>query len=181
MNNEVWKEVYGISEYAVSNYGRIKRVKKGQGARCREIKWQTNTSNGYPVVRFCINGKQFAKSVHQIVALTFLGEKPLDKEIRHIDGNKLNNHLDNLAYGTKKENAKDKKLHGTYLFGENIHNAKLKNNDVINMRKMREEGFLLKDISSKFGIAVSTAGRVCRGITWRIETANARVLDRSAA
>jgi hypothetical protein len=36
-------------------------------------------------------------------------------EIRHLDGNKFNNNITNLAYGTAKENAADRKMHALGL------------------------------------------------------------------
>lgn len=51
---------------------------------------------------------------HHLVLLAFEGKRPdgMD-EIRHLDGNKLNNDLSNLAYGTTKQNAADRKIHQT--------------------------------------------------------------------
>jgi hypothetical protein len=46
--------------------------------------------------------------------LAFEGDRPeLDGtcQIRHLDGNEMNNRLSNLKYGTAKENAADRKLH----------------------------------------------------------------------
>lgn len=44
------------------------------------------------------------KFLHHIIAEEFLGIKPIDKEVNHIDGNKLNNHPSNLEYITHQEN-----------------------------------------------------------------------------
>jgi len=43
----------------------------------------------------------------------FHGEKPDGYEARHLDGDKLNNHPSNLAWGTHSENECDKMKHGT--------------------------------------------------------------------
>lgn len=45
--------------------------------------------------------------VHQLVALTFLGPRPKGQEVRHLDGDPLNNAVTNLAYGTRSENILD--------------------------------------------------------------------------
>lgn len=53
-------------------------------------------------VNLCKNGKSNTKRVHRLVASAFLGES--DLQVDHIDGNKLNNRLDNLEYVTPQEN-----------------------------------------------------------------------------
>ena len=50
--------------------------------------------------------------VQHIVALAFLGERPERMDVRHIDGDKLNNKVDNLNYGTRSENNYDITEHG---------------------------------------------------------------------
>lgn len=51
-------------------------------------------------------GKKRMVLLHQLVAYTFLGQVPDGYEINHKDGNKDNNHIDNLEYVTHKENVK---------------------------------------------------------------------------
>lgn len=63
--------------------------------------------------------------VHRLILETFVGPCPVGMEGRHLDGNKQNNHLTNLAWGTPKENGKDRILHGTSLRGERSPHAKL--------------------------------------------------------
>ncbi|WP_180768758.1 HNH endonuclease signature motif containing protein, partial [Vibrio parahaemolyticus] len=53
------------------------------------------------------------KRVHELVALTFIGERPKGQVTRHLDGDKLNNRPGNLMYGTEKENQSDRLMHGT--------------------------------------------------------------------
>lgn len=62
------------------------------------------TKNGYEEVSVSIDGKPYTKSVHRLVAITFL-ENPENKpEVDHIDSNKLNNRADNLRWATREEN-----------------------------------------------------------------------------
>ena len=51
--------------------------------------------------------------VHRLIALTFLGPRPEGQEVRHVDGDTLNCRASNLAYGTRSENGRDKRSHGT--------------------------------------------------------------------
>ena len=45
--------------------------------------------------------------------LAFVGPTPDGMQIRHLDGDRSNGRLENLTYGTGKENAADKNTHGT--------------------------------------------------------------------
>jgi len=53
------------------------------------------------------DGKNRTYEVQRLVALAFLGPRPEGHETRHLDGNRLNNRLDNLAYGTRSQNQLD--------------------------------------------------------------------------
>jgi len=62
------------------------------------------SKHGYALVDLSVDGKVSHKSVHRIVALTFLANPQNKPEVNHKDGNKLNNHVDNLEWATKSEN-----------------------------------------------------------------------------
>jgi hypothetical protein len=60
------------------------------------------------------------------VAAQFLPERPSpEHEVRHLDGNKDNPHADNLAWGTRKENADDRERHGRTSRGS-AHSAAIR-------------------------------------------------------
>lgn len=50
--------------------------------------------------------------VHQLVARAFLGPQPPGHDVRHLDCDRENNALSNLAYGTKAQNMADSVAHG---------------------------------------------------------------------
>ena len=99
--------------YEVTCDGRVLSVTTNwRGYGMRELKQELN-DDGYPSVRIIVNGKRKRYAVHKLVARSHLGPQPSPGyEIRHIDGNKLNNHFRNLAWGTRKENADDRERHG---------------------------------------------------------------------
>lgn len=89
---EIWRK-YDV-DYDVSNQGRVRH-----GSR---ILSGSIHSDGYKFVT--IHGKQIA--VHRMVCEKFLPNPQNKKEVNHIDGNKLNNFIDNLEWATRSENQK---------------------------------------------------------------------------
>lgn len=90
----MWKTIPGFSKYEVSTKGDVRHRKY-----LRILKKSVPT-NGYLQVNI-YNDKikrSITKCIHQLMALTFLGEKPLDCEIDHINKVKTNNKLSNLRY-----------------------------------------------------------------------------------
>lgn len=70
---------------------------------------------GYPGVSLTVDRTQRTHTVHSLVLLAFVGPKPDGMEIRHLSGDKTDNRLINLAYGTRSENMRDSITHGTFL------------------------------------------------------------------
>lgn len=103
-----------FSGYEVSPDGRVRSVAYDwRGYGIRELR-QTPNDDGYPSVRLTVGtGRRKRIAVHRLVAAAFLPPKPEDAtQIRHLDGNKLNNHADNLAWGDAATNAADRTAHG---------------------------------------------------------------------
>lgn len=88
-NKEEWRKVFDHKNYEVSNLGNVKSLKYGK-EKILKARIQTN---GFLSV--CLDGKN--KSIHHLVAEEFMGYK-IDKLtlLDHVDGNKINNRLDNL-------------------------------------------------------------------------------------
>lgn len=56
------------------------------------------------------------KNVHVLVAEAFYGPRPKDIQIRHGDHDRTNAAIDNLCYGTAKDNQRDSiAAHGTHV------------------------------------------------------------------
>ena len=100
---EEWREVPGYSRYLVSDLGNVRNRQKFIHMKLSLTTW------GYKQVNLCKNGKQKTFTVHKLVAMAFLGERPKENngrayDVNHKDGDKTNNALSNLEYITKKEN-----------------------------------------------------------------------------
>lgn len=112
MTEEQWLAIPGYEGlYDVSDSGRV-RSHRRRGA-AGGIRKQTSHAFGYPTVDLYCNDQRATFTVHQLVALAFLGPCPAGMEVRHRDGNPVNVVPSNLAYGTHSENISDKRSHGT--------------------------------------------------------------------
>lgn len=162
----IWKSIDRFPCYEISNQGHVKRSIGGQGAKSGKIlTWHTCTSTGYPDVRMMVDGKQVAIPVHRLVALAFLGPRPDGMQIRHLDGNKMNNQVQNLTYGTVAENNRDKIAHGTTSKG--IKNPKVKLAEIEVLRVFRSKGVLSADEVAKISdVSKSCVYRIWSGKYW---------------
>lgn len=71
----------------------------------RRVKLSPETTKvGYQRVLLYLNGKSKHKLIHRLVVEAFIGEIPKNKVVDHINGNKLDNRLENLQIITQREN-----------------------------------------------------------------------------
>lgn len=98
---EIWKKIVINNQetfYSVSNFGRVRNDKT------KTILGGTVNNNGYCMVHLRQRIDKYC-SVHRLVMKAFYPcENEDDLEINHKDGNKQNNHLDNLEWATRLEN-----------------------------------------------------------------------------
>lgn len=115
--DEIWTKIPD-RDYEASNLGRIRSVDRWRRASHRgglrflkgQILKASIDSGGYPTVTL---GKRGQFRVHRLVMLAFEGPCPEGKEVCHQDGERTNVALDNLYYGTRKQNVGDTVRHGT--------------------------------------------------------------------
>lgn len=118
---EHWKPVPGWEKlYEVSSLGRVRSLPRlitnslGVEHRVRgRIRRQSSNGHGYQTVSLCAGGKEYRKYVHRLVLEAFVGDCPEGMETRHLNGNRKDNRLENLQWGTVVENHHDKLQHGT--------------------------------------------------------------------
>lgn len=83
-------------------------------------------SHGYLMVRLSSDKARKAFHVHNLVAGEFLPSRPTPAhEIRHLNGDRLDNRAGNLTWGTRKDNADDRARHGRTSHGAK-HSAAIK-------------------------------------------------------
>lgn len=118
---EEWRKHPDYPYHEVSNFGEIRvTVKLNKFARDPgTILAGTYSAKGYRQVRILDKyNVPMLCWIHRLVLETFIGPAPEGLQTRHLDGNPRNNRLDNLCWGTPKENQADRALHGTDNKGE---------------------------------------------------------------
>lgn len=106
---------------------------------------------------------------HRLVGLAFLKQIENKEYINHMDGNKLNNNINNLEWCTASENMQHADKNGLRQIakGEKVHGSKLIRNDIDKIFKLRKEGLTQQEIANIFNVNRSTIGYVLRGKTWK--------------
>ena len=99
---EIWRDLKGFEEkFKISSTGIIVNKYNNTNVKTRISK------DGYVYVSLYYNKRSYIKTLHRLVAKTFIccnDDKSL--EVNHIDGNKLNNNITNLEWVTHKDNVK---------------------------------------------------------------------------
>jgi hypothetical protein len=120
-------------------------------------------SHGY--VRTRVGSKPNPKqpNVHRLLAITFLKRERGKTLVRHLDGNKRNNNLENLAWGTEAENSEDMIRHGRSRRGTKSCTNILTEKEVLEIRQRYKDGESLKDLASEYGVHQATIHAIhCR-------------------
>lgn len=162
---EEWKPavIDGISiDYYVSTKGRIKKL---DGSL---LKPHPN-NRGYLLVTVKINGVNFLRLVHRIVACTFIPNPQNKRTVNHKDGDKSNNTVYNLEWMTYSENNKhayDTKLHKS-LSGVNSPFAKKDLGTVIRVCQMLEYEPSVEKICNKCDVDRNFVNSVRDGRAWQ--------------
>ena len=114
------------------------------------------------------DGTQRTVRVHCLVLTQFKGPCPEGCEGRHLNGDRENNSITNLEWGTKLENASDKHAHGTTVRGVDFWSAKLTDADVIEIRRLNsDEGVSYAALAERYGVWRSTIRNICLRKTWK--------------
>lgn len=154
-----WREIPNFKGWLINELGEVKDT-KGNIIKPR------SDGHGYAQLRKVTN-----LSVHRAVMLAF---KPEEKQVlvRHLDGNKHNNRLDNLAWGTHKENSDDMVRHGTAARsgesrrGEKNGCARLTETEVLDIRK-RAETESKASISRYYNVGETTIWNIVQRQRWK--------------
>ena len=106
---QIWKDIEGYKgHYQISNYGNVRSLKKDA------FLMKGGYLKGYKIISLWKNGTGKMFRVHRLVAAAFIPNPDNKPCIDHIDGNRTNNHADNLRWVTAKENSNNYNAPNTY-------------------------------------------------------------------
>lgn len=180
MDIEIWRKIPGFEDkYEVSTLGRVRSLDQLSRRKTRYGDWFTvmlkgrilrpagrvtvakNKNKLQPHPTVCL-GRGKTKSIHTLVALAFLGPRQKNMEVCHVDGNCLNNRLENLRYASKSENQQDMLLHGarTIPLGEVVRLKVLANLGGLKRGEMAQ-------MARKLGITTERAWGIAHGYQYK--------------
>ena len=162
---EEWRPIPGFAPYEASADGGIRN---GVSRKVLRPVWLGPKRCQYLAV-YVGGGRGATKQfVHRLVALTFLESRPGALMACHRDGDRANNRVSNLYWGTPSENTADSLRHGTFvpMRGEANGHSRLDETKVLDLRRRRHAGETLAAIADDLGVSLSTVQLAAVGKTW---------------
>lgn len=161
IDDEEWRTIFDFPNYEVSNKGNIRSKEYndslGHLRSSKKLKKQVNNCGYEYVILSSKEEKHKTLTVHRIVAKTFIPNPEEKEDVNHIDGNKLNNNVNNLEWTTTQEN-----IIKRYKIGIDGNNYK-------RVSQFDKDGNLVGSFPSSYeaeritGISRTHIGGCCRG------------------
>lgn len=173
---EIWEPIIGYEGlYEISTFGKVKSLSRqriGKGGFLRYVPEcilkQRSSPSGYFQVCLFKNSVRWYPLVHRLLGFAFLPNPNNLPQINHINGNKLDNSLYNLEWISQSENQKHAYRIGLqpYQYGSNRPCSKLSENEVINIKKLINQGLRLKKIADLYKVNPVTISDIKNNKTW---------------
>ena len=155
---EIWKSIPGFEDrYSVSNLGRVKS--HYPGLRIKSNEGILSSWNGlYKSVSLYARDSRNRFTIHTLVTLAFIGKRGKSMEVNHKDGNKYNNHIENLEYVTSSQNI----LH-SYKIG--LRKLKLSVDKIVRVKTLIAKGIKQITIARMFNVSPQFICDIAKGKT----------------
>lgn len=140
-----------FNNYAISNLGNIKNIKKN-----KLLTPYFDKKSGYLIYTFCQNSIKKTFKIHRLVALYFIPNPNNLPYINHIDGDKTNNRVENLEWCTAKENDDHARRNGLKNQEKPVVAINITTGDSVTFKSVTEAGALL-------GINKGTISKILKG------------------
>ena len=110
------------------------------------------------------DGTKKKKLISRLVYEVYGNKEIGDLVVRHMDGNKDNNHISNLEVGTVLDNNRDKQRHGTQCRGSNHGTSKLKEDEI---PEIRDRSNNIKSLMAKYNISKALVDKIRAKEIWK--------------
>lgn len=144
--------------YAITDEGGVVNTKTGR------VLVSHVSKSGYENIAIYISkGKVKNFRIHRLVADAFVnGESNVRNHVNHIDGNKLNNHYQNLEWCSRSENMRHAIRSG--LVGKRSHTPEHSLRDIKIKNDYINTNMTHRDIAKKYNLSKSRTSVILRGI-----------------
>lgn len=168
--NEIWKPIPDREGYEASSHGRVRSVDRVVQTSTGARRYKGQLLRPYRQPRgyvMALLGVKNCHYVHRLVLEAFVGPCPEGMEACHNNGDRGDNRVSNLRWGTAVDNAADRDRHGTQARGESVGNSTLTENDIRRIRALREAGKTQQSIADEIGTDQRHVSRILRRAAWR--------------
>lgn len=159
---EIWKPVVGYEGlYEVSSHGNVKSLRSG-----KILKPTSQPQHRYKFVSLRnAKGKVKPKSprIHRLVAEAFIPNPENKPQVNHKNGDRIDNHVDNLEWATGSENI----LHSYDHLKRLGPTCKLTVEQVREIKKLLAQGMSQRKIAAQYGLTQGTIWFINVGRNWR--------------
>lgn len=170
---EIYKQIPEFPDhYQVSNLGNVRRGNKHLHKINPLKPKKSGRDRMYQSVALSVEGTIYYRYIHRLVMETFVGPCPDGHQVNHKDGDKTNNHLDNLEYVTPSENQKHAHENGllpkppTHR-GEMAPKAKLTADQVREIRRLYiPYKFGAQRLAKMFGVSKHSVQMIVNRKSW---------------
>lgn len=176
------KKIKGFQNYEIDTNGNvwsflIQKRKKGWKTGFKRQKTKNKHklkgslfNTGYLYVHLCKGDSRFysQKTIHRLVAETFISNPKNNPIVCHKNGIKTDNRVINLYWGTQKENLSDMVKHGRSLRGEKNFKAKLTQKQIEKIKKMyKTNKYTQVELGRLFKVSNSTIHDIVKKRNWK--------------
>ena len=161
--NEEWRDIQGFEGlYQISNYGRVKSLDHYASNGFKEILYQgkilkLHPHNGYLITHLCKNNIVKTIAVHRLVAMVFVENPNNYSQVNHLDGNKSNNHFENLEWCDQRHNVIHRVLTG-------LRKLKVPRDCFQYIYEEKKKGRSIQSLANEFHVGKTRIWQIVKGV-----------------